>query len=123
MNAETLTATLVVAGFVYVFTNLLKSLRARDWNNVVTIVLAWLVAFGALWLTAQTTFGQDTPFVGVFLRSVSVADLLVYAMFVSGVGGVVFDFIKSRAGVPPTGANDARYNFVAPRPTDKPPTT
>lgn len=78
---------LVVAAAVFVLTNLVAYIRAKNWNGVLSTLLPWAIAVGALWLAAQTRWAEGASFDGVLLKSVSVADLIVLGLLVSGVAG------------------------------------
>lgn len=52
---------------VWKFTDFLKAVRNSDWNAVVTQLITWLAALGALGVVAATSFGDTIPVPGTDL--------------------------------------------------------
>lgn len=84
---------LVALGLVvYAFVNLVKQLRARNWNAVLTLVSAWVIGFVAVWLFAETRWG-DTIVVGdVALGALNVGELVIVGLVVMAAGSFGYDF-------------------------------
>lgn len=86
-TALSITLPLVVAAGVFVLTNLVAYIRARNWNGVASTLLPWGIAVLVLWVAGQTRWAEGASFDGVLLKSVSLADLIVLGLLVSGVAG------------------------------------
>lgn len=108
---------LVLGLVVYTLTNLLKYLRARDWNGVVTLLGAWVIGIIAVWLVGATDWAQTVTVGGLkTLDKLSWAEKVLVGLVVTSVGSVVYDLKKSFDNtdtaatpmlVPPKGAPDA----------------
>lgn len=112
--------TLVVSATILVLTNLVKYLRAKDWNGVLSTLLPWAIAVGALWLAGQTRWAENTTFAGVALRSVSVADLIVLGLLASGVAGVTYKLFQAIDGTRTSATPTLLPGPAEPRPAAKP---
>jgi formate hydrogenlyase subunit 3/multisubunit Na+/H+ antiporter MnhD subunit len=86
----------VLALVVYTLMNLLKYLRARDWNAVITLVGGWVVGFLAVWLVGATTWGSTVTVGGTkTLDQLSFPEILLVGLVVVSVGSAVYDLKKS----------------------------
>lgn len=101
-NVQVITVTLAVGAVVYVLTNLIKDLRAGNWNGVVTTLASWGIAVFALWLISQTQWADDTPFLGKDLDTLSFPDLVILGLLVSGVAGTGWTVTKALDGTQST---------------------
>jgi hypothetical protein len=55
----TFTSVAALGATIYTAVNLLKYLRAGNWNGVVTLVAACLVGIGVVWLAAQADVTEN----------------------------------------------------------------
>jgi hypothetical protein len=79
---------LVLGLVVYTLTNLLKYLRARDWNGVLTLLGAWVVGFLAVWLVGSTDWGA----------TISVAEKVLAGLVVASAAATTADLKKAFDG-------------------------
>lgn len=92
-------ATAVMAFVVVQFVNLLKSARAKDWNAVVTPLIAVAGAAGAILLAqASAHFGAWTiPGIDVPVSDLNAGDIVIASVAVGlGFGGFLVDRTKAR---------------------------
>lgn len=80
---------------VWKFTDFLKHVSAKDWNGVVTQVLAWAAAFVALVLFAHSAYGGHLVIHGLRFDHVSWTDQLLAALMIGSAGSVGYDFKKA----------------------------
>jgi hypothetical protein len=79
---------------VFAFTNWLKSIAARDWNAVITVLVVWSGGFVIVWIAAQTvTLGNFAPLGTVPLKLMRTADLFFIGLNI-GSGGVLANEFK-----------------------------
>lgn len=87
---------LVLALVVYTLMNLLKYLRARDWNAAVTLVVGWIIGFLAVWLVGATSWASTVTVGGTkTLDQLSFPEILLVGLVVVSVGSTVYDLKKS----------------------------
>jgi hypothetical protein len=87
---------LVLGLVVYTLTNLLKYLRAGDWNGVVTLLGGWLVGLAAVWLVGATDWGATITVGGTkTLDMLSVAEKVLAGLVVVSAASTVYDLKKS----------------------------
>jgi hypothetical protein len=109
---------LVLALVVYTLLNLVKYLRASDWNAVITLVAGWVIGSLAVFLVGESSWGSTVTVGGTqTLDQLSFIDTLLVGLVVVSVGSAVYDLKKSfdntdTAAVPtllppPKGAPDA----------------
>lgn len=55
----TFTSVAALGATIYTAVNLLRYIKARDWNGVVTLVLACFVGIGVVWLAAQANITEN----------------------------------------------------------------
>lgn len=86
---------LVIGLVIYTLTNLLKYLRARDWNGVVTLLAGWLIGFLAVWLVGATDWGTAITVGGTkTLNMLSWAEKVLVGLVVVSTASTVFDIKK-----------------------------
>jgi hypothetical protein len=87
---------LVLGLVIYTLMNLVKYLRARDWNGIITLLTGWLVGFLAVWLFGSTDWGQTLTVGGTkTLDLLSIGEKVIVGLVVVSAGSVLFDFKKS----------------------------
>jgi uncharacterized membrane protein len=87
---------LVLGLVVYTLTNLLKYLRARDWNGVVTLLGAWVIGTIAVWIVGATDWASTVTVGGLkTLDMLSWAEKILVGLVITSVGSTVFDLKKS----------------------------
>jgi hypothetical protein len=95
---QTFTTAILVAALVYTATNLVKFVRAKDLNGVLTIVLAWAVGTGcALWLanadvTESIAFIEGAPPIG----DLNFGSLALLGIGFGGLASVIADIRSAR---------------------------
>jgi hypothetical protein len=90
---------LVLGLVVYTLTNLLKYLRARDWNGVLTLLGAWVVGFLAVWLVGSTDWGATITVGGTkTLDMLSVAEKVLAGLVVASAAATTADLKKAFDG-------------------------
>lgn len=96
MNDISFVPILVLGLVVYTLTNLVKYLRAMDWNGVVTLVSGWVVGTLAVWLVGATVWGSTITVGGSqTLNALSVAEKLLVGLVVVSAGSAFYDLKKS----------------------------
>lgn len=98
MNFEAFTTAIAIAAVVYVSTNFVKYLLAKDWNGVITILVACAIGAGVVWLFGQANVTEhfkpltDGPEVGDY----DFGSIVVAGIALAAVAGVLKDFFASR---------------------------
>jgi hypothetical protein len=98
--------TVALAALVWKFVDFLKYLFARDWNGVVTQIIAWAAGLGAVWLAAATRFGASISIGDMSLAGLNGSEKVFIGLLVTSIASSVYDFKKARdnsdsATVPP----------------------
>lgn len=89
-------APMVALGIVALtLTNLIKYLRARNWNGALTLLAAWAVGFGTLWLFGATAWAHGVTINGTTLDKLALLDKVVAGLVVGSVGSFGFDLQKA----------------------------
>lgn len=89
-------APMVALGIVALtLTNLVKYLRAKNWNGVITLVAAWIVGFGTLWLFGATAWAHGVTINGSTLDKLALLDKVVAGLVVGSIGSFGFDLQKA----------------------------
>ena len=96
--------------------DLLRYLRARDWNGAGTLAVVWLGGFGAALLFAQTGFADGLPVGDSTLGALNVADLIVLGLTLGSAGAGANELF----GAIDAHRSTAKPHLLAP-PADLPP--
>lgn len=89
-------APMVALGIVALtLTNLVKYLRARNWNGVLTLLAAWAVGAGTLWLFGATAWAHGVTINGTSLDKLASLDKVVAGLVVASLGSFGFDIQKA----------------------------
>lgn len=93
----TFTTVAAVGAVIYTAVNLLKYLRARDWNGVVTLLVAAVIGIGiACWMANSDLTETLTPIEGgVPLKDMDFGSLALFGIALSSTFSVVTDFRKA----------------------------
>ncbi|MEX5710274.1 hypothetical protein AB1484_18685 [Parafrankia sp. FMc6] len=67
------TPLIAVGALVFTFVNFLTYLRSRNWNGVLTQVIAWAAGVGGIMLAAHTQFAAQVTFGGSNLGAMDTA--------------------------------------------------
>ena len=87
---------LVLGLVVYTLTNLVKYVRARDWNGVVTLLAGWVVGIIAVWLVGATDWGSSITLGGTkTLDALTWAEKILAGLVVVSAGSSFYDLKKS----------------------------
>lgn len=92
----TFTTTLAVGAVIYMAVNLLKYLRARNWDGVVTLLVAAVIGIGiACWMANSDLTETLRPVQdGQPLGDMDFGSLALFGVALSSTFSVVTDFIK-----------------------------
>lgn len=93
MSPDSVFAPISLIAVVIAGVNLLKYIRARDWNAVVTYVAVFIVLVLVLWLYGNSEFGRSAVLPGsaIPLENFGFADLLIAGLAYSGPAIVTWD--------------------------------
>ena len=100
---------ILAAGIVLLISqalNLVKYIKAKDWNGSLSILSGWVIGVAALLLAAQTIFAEGFPIAGVPLSDLDFWSVVMVGMTFSSAGSGVYNFTKAvdantSAKVPP----------------------
>lgn len=90
---ETLTGIAIIA-LAKQMMDLLKYVTNREWNGVITIVVAWLLGMFAVILVSASSLGKGELF-GVIISNESFLGQLVIGMIVGSATGLAHDTLKA----------------------------
>lgn len=79
-----------LASLVYVFTNFVSNVTAKQWSSVEKQVLAWVVGVGALMLAAHSNFAPRYTVAGLPLDSLNWVSLVFLGLLPPSFGGVIY---------------------------------
>lgn len=90
-------ALLAIALFANKIIELLKDIRAKDWNAALTLVCLFAAGVGALALAAHASVTMHTiiPGTNVELGQLEFASLMMLGLMVTSTGSTVYDFKKA----------------------------
>lgn len=81
----------LVGALVYAFVNFLKKLSGRDWNGVVTQLVAWTAGVGAVFLASAAHLEGNIPGTSIGLQALNAAAKIVLGLQAASIFGVVHD--------------------------------
>jgi len=87
---------LVLGLVVYTLTNLVKYVRAADWNGVITLLTGWIIGVAAVWLVGATVWGETITVGGTqSLSLLSAPEKLLVGLVVVSAASGLYDLKKS----------------------------
>jgi hypothetical protein len=95
---DTLTPVVLLGSLGFMLVNLVKYVRARDWDPAITTILVWLVGFILVALAAHTSLTENTPvpgLAGVTFGSIDTWGQVLLGASILSVLGVVDKALKA----------------------------
>lgn len=95
---QTITAAVLLVALIVTSQNLLRYLKAQDWNGVLGILLAWAIGLGVAELaahadvTASMTLIDGAPALGLL----DFGSLLLLGLVLGSGGSQLIDWLKAR---------------------------
>lgn len=89
---------LTIVAAVTKLTSLVKAAKRKDWNGVVTPLVAIALAFGLLLATAHSQFVMPVPGLSVTLQEADIGTLVVLAVIVGLTAAFGKDWLNAKDG-------------------------
>ena len=87
---------LTIIAAVTKLVSLVKDVKQRDWNGVVTLVVAMVVAFGLLLAVAESQFVLPLPGQGITIQEANVGTLIVLAVVIGLTAAFGKDWLNAK---------------------------
>jgi uncharacterized membrane protein len=95
VNSIPFVPVLVLGSLVGKFVDFLKYLSKRDWNGVVTQLIAWAAGVGGVLLMAQTQFADGVDIGGTKLSALNTPSQILLGLMATSLLSVVYDVKKA----------------------------
>lgn len=90
-----MTGAVLIGSLVFCFTNFLRNLSGRNWNGVLTQLVAWVSGYVAVILVVHAGVAGDVPVFGKTLGTLNGYGQLIAGLLASSLFGVVQNGFKA----------------------------